>query len=72
MEACSLYKRRLWVAPCVPNINNEWDPPVMKRSLLVQPSKRSKSQSRGKGVNTLTYATKLDDTNDSFLGLRNE
>jgi hypothetical protein len=37
---CSLYQRGLRVASCIPCVNDEWDPPVMKHDLLVQSSKR--------------------------------
>ena len=38
-EGYPLYKRGLWVTPCIPNINDERDPPVMKHNLSTQFSK---------------------------------
>lgn len=39
VEVYSLYKRGLWVAPRIPNVNDERDPPVMKYDLSVRFSK---------------------------------
>jgi len=36
---CSLYKRGLWVAPRIPNVNDERNPSVMKHNLSVRFSK---------------------------------
>ena len=36
VEVGSLYKRGLWVAPRIPNVNDERDPSVMKHNLPVR------------------------------------
>ena len=67
MEVRSLYQRGLRVAPCIPDINDEWDPPIMKCNLSAQLSK-----CEVRGGDAQTYPTELDDTDDSFLKIRSK